>query len=248
MVGFSLRLAGRVISVTAQHPSTKAFCADYLSEAPADFAVSVLPGDVRAEQERSAREDELEGRPVRQFSDAYLESLAVFRKIAERLPEYDTMLFHGSAVAVDGRAYLFTAKSGTGKSTHARLWRELLGPRAVMVNDDKPLLRFSDAGVQVCGTPWNGKHRLGANIAVPLKAVCLLERAAENRIGPVSPREAYPLLLQQSYRPSDPSAMRKTLELVNRLGRDTALYRLQCNMDPSAAAIAYAGMEGEKFG
>ena len=244
MYGFTVRLAGKVISVAAQHPSAGAFCADYLSEAPPDFAVSVLPGDIDAERERSAREDALEGRPVQQYSDAHLETLAVLRKIAERLPEHDAMLFHGSAIAVDGCAYLFTAKSGTGKSTHTRLWRELLGPRAVMVNDDKPLLRFSDAGVQVCGTPWNGKHRLSANIAVPLKAVCLLERAAENRIVPVSPREAFPLLLQQTYRPSDPIAMGKTLALVNRLGHETALYRLQCNMDPSAAVTAFEGMGG----
>jgi serine kinase of HPr protein (carbohydrate metabolism regulator) len=60
------------------------------------------------------------------------------------MPYYDTFLFHGSAIAVDGVGYLFTAKSGTGKSTHARLWRELLGARAVMVNDDKPLLRVTE--------------------------------------------------------------------------------------------------------
>ena len=244
MTDFKLRLADRVIAVSAQFPSTKAFCEGYLADGPADLSVSVLPADLRYEREKSAAEDELEGREARRFSDSYLETLAVYRKIAERLPEYDTFLFHGSAIAVDGVGYLFTAKSGVGKSTHARLWRERFGARVVMVNDDKPLLRLKDGKFFVCGTPWNGKHRLSTNISVPLKAVCLLERAAENQIAPVSCREAYPLLLQQSYRPSDGGMLLKTLELTDRLGRETALYRLGCNMDPEAAEVACYGITG----
>ena len=244
MTEFTLRLADRVIAVSAQFPSTKAFCEGYLADGSADFAVSVLPADLRYEQEKSAAEDLLEGREVRQFSESYLELLAVYRKIAERMPEYDTFLFHGSAISVDGAGYLFTAKSGVGKSTHARLWRERFGACVVMVNDDKPLLRRKDGEFFVCGTPWCGKHRLGANISVPLKAVCLLERAVENQIAPISCREAYPLLLQQSYRPADGTMLLKTLALADRLGRDTALYRLQCNMNPEAAEVARSGMLG----
>ena len=63
---------------------------------------------------------------MRKYSDIYLETMAVYRKIEDKLLDYDTILFHGSAVAVDGVGYLFTAKSGTGKSTHTRLWREML--------------------------------------------------------------------------------------------------------------------------
>ena len=97
---------------------------------------------------------------------------------------YDTILFHGSVIAVDGIGYLFTAKSGTGKSTHTRLWREYFGDRAAMVNDDKPLLKITDSSVIAYGTPYNGKHRLGTNISVPLKAICILTRAADNHIEP----------------------------------------------------------------
>ncbi len=153
------------------------------------------------------------------------------------------LLFHGSVVAVDGVGYLFTAKSGTGKSTHTRLWRERFGPRAVMVNDDKPLLRIADGKVTAYGTPWDGKHRLSNNIAVPLRAVCILERGAENRIVPLTKHDAYPMLMQQSHRPSDGAAMMKTMELVDRLGTSTALYRLQCNMDPETADVAYEAMK-----
>ena len=155
------------------------------------------------------------------------------------MPFRDTFLFHGSAVAVDGAAYLFTARSGTGKSTHTRLWREMLGDRAVMVNDDKPLIRLTEDGAVVYGTPWNGKHRLGTNISVPLKAVCILERAKQNTIRAITREEAFPMLIQQSYRPLDPAALAKTLSLVDRLSRTVSLYRLGCNMDPEAAELSY---------
>ena len=159
------------------------------------------------------------------------------------MPDFDTFLFHGSCVAVDGEGYLFTAKSGTGKSTHTRLWREYLGDRAVMVNDDKPLIRADENGVTIFGTPYNGKHRLGSNIAVPLKAVCILTRAAENHIEPIDREQAYAMLVQQAYRPADPVAMAKTLTLIDRLADGAKLYLLGCNMDIEAAKAAYEGMK-----
>ena len=146
---------------------------------------------------------------------------------------------------MDGYGYLFTAKSGTGKSTHTRLWREYLGDRAVMVNDDKPLIRVGEQ-VTVFGTPYNGKHRLGENIAVPLRAVCILTRDTENHIERITKADAYAMLVQQVYRPQDAAQMAKTLQLVDRMAEQTALYRLGCNMDISAARVAYEGMRGGK--
>jgi hypothetical protein len=230
------------IMISSLHEDVHRLCADYRADGQPDFTVQVTQANIDFEREKSAREDELEGIPVRPFSDAYLEKLAVYRKIAERMPDYDTFLFHGSAVSVDGAGYLFTAKSGTGKSTHARLWRELLGKRAVMVNDDKPLIRVTEKGAIVYGTPWDGKHRLSSNIAVPLKAICILERAEENHIAPITKSEALPMLIQQAYRPADPAAMEKTLELIVRL--DVRFFRLSCNMEFSAAELSYHTMKG----
>ena len=160
------------------------------------------------------------------------------------MPDYGTFLFHGSCVAVDGQGYLFTAKSGTGKSTHTRLWREYLGDKAVMVNDDKPLLSVLESGVIVHGTPYNGKHKLGSNISVPLKAICILERAEENHIERITKAQAYAMLLQQVYRPQDSAQMAKTLQLIDKAAERTELYRLGCNMDISAAETAYNAMKG----
>lgn len=192
------------------------------------------------------QEEQTEGRYSYRHSDAYLEELAVYRKIAEQMPAYDTFLMHGSCVAVDGEGYLFTAKSGTGKSTHTRLWRELFGERAVMINDDKPLIRVTETGATIYGTPWDGKHHLSTNCAVPLKAICILERAANNTIRRIPPAEAYPFLVQQIYRPQDPAAMLRTLQLIDRLSKTVDLWRLGCNMDPEAAQVSYNAMKGSE--
>lgn len=240
------RLAGRTVEIRSRFSAVHVLCRDYRAEGTPDFSVETDAADIALEREKSAREDALAGVPPRRFSDGYLESLAVCRRIAERLLDYDTVLFHGSCVAVDGIGYLFTAKSGTGKSTHTRLWREMLGSRAMMVNDDKPLIRMTEEGATIYGAPWDGKHRLSTNLAVPLQALYLLERAEENAIRPVTKREAYPMLLQQVYRPMDPAALAKTLTVLDRLAGQVSLWRLGCNKEPEAARVAYEALKGSK--
>lgn len=242
MFDFTLELAGLRVGVSSQFERTREYCEGYLTEGPADFSVSVLPEDVRAEYHKALREAEMEGIEFQPLPPPFLEPLSLYRKIADRMLEFDTLLFHGSAISVDGEGYLFTAASGTGKSTHTRLWREHFGDRAVMVNDDKPLLRIEKDRVYVCGSPWNGKHGLGTNTVVPLKGLCILTRAQENVIQPLAPLDAFHLLLQQTHRPKDPAALPKVLELLNRLSNSTGLYRLGCNMNPEAAIVAYNGM------
>ncbi len=238
-------LGGKAVEIKSVYDEIHAMCREYLTEKAADFTVETSLPDIDYEREKSASEDRKEGIPVRNFSDSYLETLAVYRKIADRMTEYDTILFHGSCVAVDGEGYLFTAKSGTGKSTHTRMWIERFGERAVMVNDDKPLIGITDKGAVVYGTPWDGKHHLSTNISVPLKAICILERGAENHIEAVGKNEAYPLLLQQTHRPQDTEKLIKTLELTDKMGSVVKLYRLWCNTEKEAALISYNGMKGK---
>lgn len=236
------RMAGRAVAVASLHPAVHALCADYrCDDAPPDFQVVTDAAAIARERAAAGATGATEGGD---WSDAYLETLAVYRAIAERMPGYDTILFHGSAVAVDGAGYVFTAPSGTGKSTHARLWREYLGARAVMVNDDKPLLRLDGPEPLVCGTPWDGKHRLSRNMTAPLRALAVLERSAVNRATPLTAREAYPLLLRQTYRPADPAMLARTLRLLDKLAGGARLWRLECNMTPDAARVAYERMRG----
>lgn len=244
-VSFRIALAGQVIGVSALYEQTRTFCKNYLTDAPASFEVAVTPADIAYERQRSARADELEGAAVREHADPYLETLAVYRKLAQLLVQDDILLMHGAVVAVDGQAYLFTAKSGTGKTTHTRLWMRQFGDRAVMVNGDKPLLHITSEGVTVYGTPWDGKHHRSTNTSCPLKAVCILTRNTENSIQRIDKKAALPMLCQQSYRPCSPIGAQKTLALVDRLGSSVPLYRLGCNMEPEAAKVAYHGMNYE---
>lgn len=244
MITNNYRFADKIIEVNSQYEKVHTYCAGYEADCPPDFTVTITQTDIDFEIQRELKCAEREGRAPLDSPADYREELAVYRKIAEKMPAYGTILFHGSVIAVDGAGYLFTAKSGTGKSTHTRLWREYLGDRAVMVNDDKPLLKVTDEGVIAYGTPYNGKHRLGANISVPLKAICILERDQENHIECITKAQAYAMLLQQVYRPQDAAQMAKTLQLVDKLAEHVELYRLGCNMDISAAEVAYNGMKG----
>ena len=248
-----IRLADCIINIENLYPYTDDLCKEYAVDSIGenegvlpvpDIHITTSKEDIDHERDKSSREDEAEGRPIRIFTDGYLESLAVYRKIAEKMPDQDTFLFHGSALAVGGEGYIFTAKSGTGKSTHARLWREMFGDRVVMVNDDKPLIRVTGDTACVYGTPWDGKHRLSSNVSVPVRAVCILERGAENSIEGINISDAMPMLIQQAYRPSDPAALQKTLTLIDKMTSCVKLYRMKCSMDPEAARVAYEMMKG----
>lgn len=241
---FTIKLADKNISVSSLHSFVKEYCKDYLTTESEDFSIHISQSDIDYEREKSRQEDIKENMPVREFHDYYLETLAVYRRIADKLTDFDTILFHGSAIAVDGIGYLFTAKSGTGKSTHTRLWREYFGERAVMVNDDKPLIRITEKGASVYGTPWDGKHRLSTNISVPLKSICILERSAENHVEEITAKQAYNMLVQQVHKPKKPQKLMKTLNIIDRLTEKISLYRLGCNMEISAAEAAYNAMKG----
>lgn len=239
------KIAERVIEISSIHKYVHEYCCEYETDEPSDCSVTITPEDIEYEKLKTDAEYEYEGHTHYEFSPEELECTAVYRKIGEKMPEYDSVVYHGSVISVDGQGYLFTAKSGTGKSTHTRLWMELFGERAIMVNDDKPILRIANNCVTAYGTPYNGKHRLGSNIAVPLKAVCILTRSEDNHIERITKREAYPMLIQQTYRPKNREAMAKTLKLADKLAERVELYRLGCNMDISAAQVAYDGMKGD---
>jgi hypothetical protein len=246
MIVFNIDIADVVVQVHAIFENSRGYCSEYLTEKTPDFSVVITPEDLVLERELAAKTDIAEGKSVRNVSDAQLEITAIQRKIAREMFSYNTILFHGSVVAVDGQAYLFTAKSGTGKSTHTRLWREVFGNRAIMVNDDKPFLRVTDHGVLACGSPWNGKHRLGTDIKVPLKAICILERGQENSIVKIEPQDGLHMLLQQSNRPNDAKMLGTYLEMIDTIAKCVPLFRMRCNMDPKAAVMAHQMMSCEE--
>lgn len=175
----------------------------------------------------------------------YVENTAVFRYIANKLmAEYDGLLFHSSSVEYDGKGYLFAAKSGTGKSTHTRLLTEYKKGEISYINDDKPFIRYclDDDKFYVYGTPWCGKHGLGRNVKVPLKAICILKRGKNNTINKINSVNVIPEIMAQTVKPVDvetADAFFKTLSLIT---EKVEFYELYCNMESDAAKTSFNGM------
>ena len=245
MEEFRIKIAGLVGRITPLFLSTQQYFRAYLTQENADFSCAVRAEDLLFEQAELDEEARLEGFRRRQFTDPFLERAAIQRAFAEHLLHRNTLLLHGSCVAVDGKAYLFTARSGTGKSTHTRLWREVFGERSIMVNDDKPFLQITAQGVYACGSPWSGKHGLDSNVTLPLGGICILERGTENRIVPMAVEDAMPMLLHQSYHPMDSAREAALASLLNRLTQQVPLWHMHCTKDPAAAQVAYAVMSSE---
>lgn len=242
MAVFTMQIAGHTAEITSLFESTPHQFSKYLTDAQPEFSVTITTGNLAFEQRELDEEALAEGFRRRAFTAPFLERAAIQRSFAEFLLRHSTLLLHGSTVAVDGRAYLFTARSGTGKSTHTRRWQEVFGSRAQMVNDDKPFLRISDSGVFAHGSPWSGKHGLDNNICVPLAGICLLERGPENIIRPAAPEEMLPMLLHESYAPRNPEQTEVYRRLVEALARKVPLWHMFCNRDPEAAIIAHNAM------
>ena len=234
MAEFRIRIAGKTAAVTSLFDSTRDYCRAYLTDAEPDFSVTVTREDLAFEQECLRQEAIEEGMKIRIFTDPFLDRASVQRKVAENLLPHDVLLFHGSAVALDGEGYLFTAHCGTGKSTHTRLWRQVFGSRAVMINDDKPFLKITDTGVLACGAPWSGKHGLNSNITVPLKGICILRRGPEDRIRPLSPEEALPMLRKQCSLPAP--------ALAEKLARSIPLWEMECTKSENAPRVSQEAM------
>lgn len=168
------------------------------------------------------------------------EGTMILNEICTRvLEQYDGFFFHSSALMLNGEAYLFTAKSGTGKSTHTGLWRTLFKDKVVMINDDKPIVRKIGGVFYACGTPWMGKSNIGSNIKAPVRAVYVLQRGENNSVVRVKPGDVFKQLLEATVVPKNRENMVKLLSLYDELFTCADLFLLKCNTDISAARIAY---------
>ena len=158
---------------------------------------------------------------------------------------FDGMMLHSSAVVVDGRAYLFTAPSGTGKSTHTSLYLREFGERAYILNDDKPAIRLEDGIFYAYGTPWSGKTDQNVNARVPLGGICVLARGENNEISRLGARESLLGIYSQTIRPRSVSYANRVLDLMEKLVEAVPVWALRCNMEPEAVRVSFEAMSRE---
>lgn len=160
-----------------------------------------------------------------------------------QLLRHGGMMLHSSAVVVDGRAYLFSAPSGTGKSTHTRIWQQLMGERAKVINDDKPALRSIGGIWYAYGTPWCGKDGININARAPIAGICFLKQASENRIRRLSNAEAVRNIIWQTMRRFRlEENLDRMLANVDSLVRSVPVFELENRPEPEAAMLSYETM------
>lgn len=148
---------------------------------------------------------------------------------------YDTLMVHASVIKHNGGGYMFLGRSGTGKSTHSRLWLNNIDD-AELLNDDNPVIRLKEGKAVVYGTPWSGKTHCYKNDSVPLKAIVRLSQAPYNKISRNVLLQAYASLMPacscMRWDRASTDALHKTVEKVI---SQVACWHLECLPDADAA-------------
>lgn len=180
------------------------------------------------------------------------QSLSLLGCLGERFPSLGKVFFHGAAISFSGKSIMFSAPSGTGKSTHIALWRHYLGDDVKVICGDKPVLGFADVGAQkawpiVYGSPWGGKEGWQSNVSAPLNGLCFIERSESNSIERVSPAEVLDRVMHQVYVPQDPDALINTLNIIDRLLSLIPIYILKCDISRDAVKSSFEAITGEAF-
>ncbi len=156
-----------------------------------------------------------------------------------RLAVLGGAVLHGSAIAYKGRGVIFSAPSGTGKSTHAALWKECFGDDVEYINDDKPALRFEKDGIEMYGTPWSGKTSLNLNKHVPLHAVVFVTRGEQNSLRRLNFTESMCNLQSQVVQPYHDAEVGSILaDRMIELAQKVPVYVMTCTMEEDAAYTA----------
>ena len=224
----NIQLAGYVVCIRSKYRSSSALYEDFRTDAKADSYITVTDDDIDF-----IRAKEYNLRAIRVIDSSILS------KIAEELLEYSVLLMHGAVIAYNGEAYMFTAPSGTGKTTHILKWLNQL-PDSFVLNGDKPFIRFNDDNILACGSPWAGKEDLYTNTMIPLKCIVFMERDENNHIEQISFTKAFPLLLQQVYHSNDEAKMRKTIRVMQRMNGHISFWQFRCNnLKEDSFEVAY---------
>lgn len=151
----------------------------------------------------------------------------------------DTLLLHSSVVVENGKGYLFLGRSGTGKSTHSRLWLEHI-PQTHLLNDDNPVVRIINGQAWVFGTPWSGKTPCYRNEGVPIGAIVRLRQSPDNAIRVLRPVEAFAALKPTaSILPGVPDIEGSVLHTLEQLVSLVPVYTLDCRPDREAALLCH---------
>jgi hypothetical protein len=225
------KIADLCIKINPIYERTRKRLAPYLTDDEhVDFEITVTNAEIK-KQALETKE---------QYLNSEHESVLILTKLCnEVLNSFDGFFFHSSSLMLDGEGYVFTALSGTGKSTHTSLWRKHFGDRVTMINDDKPIIRKTGGKFFIYGTPWMGKAEIGNNIKSPVKAVYVLKRGEQNSAVRVSIGAVFKEILEATVVPTEKELMSKLLSLLDEFFTSVPIYLLTCNISQNAVEAAY---------
>lgn len=230
MYEFTIKISNIPVAAKSRFAYAMDFCKEYIvHDQTPELVASVADEELQAELERATEAVHKE----------HAECVAIYRKIADQLPFYDRMVVHGAAITYKDAGILFVAPSGTGKSTHIKLWKKHLKQDVDIVNGDKPILHIQDDAVTVYGTPWAGKEGWQKNRCAPLKAICIVRQSKTNRIEKIAAQSQLASLLKQIYLPQGAAAIQKTLALFDALTNTVPIYILECDISKEAVEVAF---------
>lgn len=226
---FKIRIADLIIAINSENEYIKSLCNDYVvTDSSVDFEVFITKYDIEYERKQCEFE----------CSENELEFIAIYRKICLKMIEFDGFLFHAATIDYNGEAVAFAARSGVGKSTHVSLWQKCFKNDVKIINGDKPIFRRINGVFYAFGTPWCGKERLNLNMSSKIKAVCFIQRSNNNSATEISASEVVGQIYEQMILPKDAFLTVKQLDLLNDFLSSVKIYKLNCNMNETAALTA----------
>ena len=234
---FNIKIGNLTANVQSNYSYVAKVCAPYYTDAQPDFCLTLDDASFEKERAEALRINNDLGTSVVNTEDSFLEVYDLLNKLLPYLPAYDMLFMHGSAIKFADKAYIFVAPSGTGKSTHTRLWKERYGDAVTVINDDKPFLLFREEEVQVCGTPWRGKHCIGENTSAVLSGICILSQGKENVMERVKASDAVKDIILQSNIQTYKENTILALDLVDKLLHLVPVYRLSCTPTQEAVEV-----------
>ncbi len=225
------KIADLIVEYTAKYDDLKRLSEqfEYNGDKDADITLSVTDKLLENMLSRSVEGTTIGG----------VENLAMSSEFNRAAIKYGVMLVHSSALIYDGGAYLFSADSGVGKSTHTKLWLKAFGDKVHIMNDDKPVVRLFDDHAVAFGTPFDGGSGIALNENYPLRAIIFVERGDINCVRIPDSKEIIQKLYFQTARMVNRETAEKMLANIEKILHLTKFYVLTCNMDISAAYTAY---------
>ena len=228
---FNIFLAGLVVQMNAQYPFCKEFCKDYITtQKAADIIATSDDNQIAADMQTV------------KTAIGYAEALSLYRRIAAQVPDFSRFVIHGASITFNNKGIIFIAPSGTGKSTHIKLWRKVFKNRVDIINGDKPIIDLSGDTPKIWSSPFAGKENWQKNTCAPLCAVVLLRRAKVDGIQKAQPSKYLSETVSQIYKPHKSGGFAKTMAAADKMFTSVPFYVLECTPTENAVLVAHNGI------